>query len=146
MSAPSASGPAVGRLPLYKRFLKIENHRLRLAHQAGGGGRKSVGGAWACSTCCCAIFSPTPAGTATRTEKRRDALPAMLAIGGYGRGELNPHSDVDILFLHDHKPDATPPATNELIKQVLYVLWDIGFKVGPRHALHPRSVRPRQRR
>ena len=66
-----------------------------------------------------------------------DAVPAMLAIGGYGRGELNPHSDVDILFLHDHSHDSIPAHVNELIKQVLYVLWDIGFKVGHATPLDP---------
>ena len=66
-----------------------------------------------------------------------DTLPAMLAIGGYGRGVLNPHSDVDILFLHDCAQGKVPPHVNALIKQVLYVLWDIGFKVG--HAT--RSIR-----
>ncbi len=137
LSAPAAPGTAASRLPLYKRFLKLENHRLRLAHQAGGGGReicrRRVGlldvflrhlYTDACRDC-------HPHG------ENAETLPAMLAIGGYGRGELNPHSDVDILFLHDHKPDTIPAPTNELIKQVLYVLWDIGFKVG--HAT--RSIR-----
>ncbi len=136
-STAVASGVAAARLPLYKRFLKIENHRLRLAHQAGGGGReicrRRVGlldvflrhvFADACHDC-----HPNGEGA--------DAAPAMVAVGGYGRGELNPHSDVDVLFLHDCAPDKVPSHVNDLIKQVLYVLWDIGFKVG--HAT--RSIR-----
>ena len=136
-SAASAIGSSAARLPLYKRFLKIENHRLLLAHQAGGGGReicrRRVGlldvflrhlFADACRDC-------DPASEAAET------MPAMLAIGGFGRGELNPHSDVDILFLHDCASEGIPTHVNELIKQVLYVLWDIGFKVG--HAT--RSIR-----
>ena len=134
--APTAMGPASARLPLYKRFLKIENHRLRLAHQAGGGGReicrRRVG---LLDVLLRHLF--TDACRDCQPEGETAALPAMVAIGGYGRGELNPHSDVDILFLHDHKPDSIPAPTNELIKQVLYVLWDIGFKVG--HAT--RSIR-----
>ena len=118
------------RLALYKRFLKIENHRLRLAHQAGGGGREICRRrvnmldvflrqlfADACRAC-------------PPCEAEPGTLPAMLAIGGYGRGELNPYSDVDILFLHDHPADAMPGHIDAFIKQVLYVLWDIGFKVG----------------
>jgi [protein-PII] uridylyltransferase len=124
------AGQLAPQLPLYKRFLKIENHRLRLAHQAGGGGleicRRRVNlldvflrhlFADACKAC-------LPA------ENIQHTLPAMVAIGGYGRGELNPYSDVDILFLHDFPVDQTPEHLNELIKQILYVLWDIGFKVG----------------
>ena len=122
--------PGAPRLALYKRFLKIENHRLRLAHQAGGGGREICHRrvnmldvllrqlfADACRAC-------------PPCEREPDSLPAMLAIGGYGRGELNPYSDVDILFLHGHPSDQIPAHVDALIKQVLYVLWDIGFKVG----------------
>ena len=134
LAAPDAPGP---RLPQYKRFLKIENHRLLLAHRAGGGGleicRRRVQMldillrhvfVDACRTCEPCATSP-------------DSLPAMLAIGGYGRGVLNPHSDVDILFLHDFGTDKIPAHVNGMIKQVLYALWDIGFKVG--HAT--RSIR-----
>ena len=137
ISTASSPGTSASRLPLYKRFLKIENHRLRLAHQAGGGGReicrRRVGlldvflrhlFADACLDC-------------HPDDEAAAMAPAMLAIGGYGRGELNPHSDVDILFLHDCAPDKVPTHVNELIKHVLYVLWDIGFKVG--HAT--RSIR-----
>ena len=125
-----AAGGLAGRLPYYKRFLKIENHRLRLAHQAGGGGReicrRRVGlldvllkqlFADACQAC-------LHDGSCER------APVTMLATGGYGRGELNPHSDVDVLFLHDFPADDVPEEANELIKQILYLLWDIGFKVG----------------
>lgn len=125
------------QLPLYKRFLKIENHRLRLAHQAGGGGREichrrvhllDVFLQHLFSDACKACLPEDLAATAT---------PAMIAIGGYGRGELNPFSDVDVLFLHNFAADKAPAPMHEVIKQILYVLWDIGFKVG--HAT--RSIR-----
>jgi [protein-PII] uridylyltransferase len=52
---------------------------------------------------------------------------ALVAVGGYGRAELNPHSDIDLLFLHDpaRRPDATP-----VVNEVLYPLWDLRFAVG----------------
>ncbi len=48
----------------------------------------------------------------------------VLALGGYGRGELNPHSDIDLMFLC-HK---APPDT--LIRETLYLLWDVGYTLG----------------
>lgn len=52
---------------------------------------------------------------------------AMVAVGGYGRGELAPHSDVDLLFLLSYK---MTPRSEQVIETVLYLLWDLGFKVG----------------
>src|SRR5450830_1151501 len=52
---------------------------------------------------------------------------ALVAVGGYGRGVLAPHSDLDLLFLRSSK--ATPRG-EQVIQFVLYVLWDLGAKVG----------------
>jgi len=51
----------------------------------------------------------------------------LVAIGGYGRRELAPHSDIDLMFLFH--PDAAK-VVPELVKQVLHPLWDCGFQVG----------------
>ena len=51
----------------------------------------------------------------------------LLAVGGYGRAELAPHSDVDLLFLHPYK---ITPHTEKLVEFLLYRLWDLGLKVG----------------
>jgi len=50
---------------------------------------------------------------------------AILALGGYGRGILNPKSDIDLLFLYD-KVDPNDPVT----RHVLHTLWDLGFDIG----------------
>jgi [protein-PII] uridylyltransferase len=50
-----------------------------------------------------------------------------MAVGGYGRGELAPHSDIDLLFLQPYK---TTPRSEQVVEAVLYFLWDLGFKVG----------------
>jgi [protein-PII] uridylyltransferase len=57
---------------------------------------------------------------------------ALVAIGGYGRAELNPHSDIDFMFLHDGQIAANKPLPylSKLIDGVLYPLWDVGLKVG----------------
>ncbi|MHB8122032.1 MAG: [protein-PII] uridylyltransferase [Desulfuromonadaceae bacterium] len=53
---------------------------------------------------------------------------SLVAVGGYGRGELNPFSDIDIMFLHD---GILPSATVEDIAQkLLYFLWDMRLDVG----------------
>ncbi len=52
---------------------------------------------------------------------------SLVAVGGYGRGELAPHSDVDLLFLIPYK---IAPRSEQVIEDVLYYLWDLGFKVG----------------
>ncbi len=52
---------------------------------------------------------------------------ALLAVGGYGRGELAPHSDIDLLFLHPYK---VTPHKEKLVEFLLYKLWDLGLKVG----------------
>lgn len=52
---------------------------------------------------------------------------AVLAVGGYGRGEMAPHSDVDIAFVTPHKRTAW---TEQVVEGVLYLLWDLGLKVG----------------
>jgi [protein-PII] uridylyltransferase len=52
---------------------------------------------------------------------------AVVAVGGYGRAELAPHSDIDLLFLHPYKRTAH---TEQMIEFLLYKLWDLGLKVG----------------
>jgi [protein-PII] uridylyltransferase len=52
---------------------------------------------------------------------------AVVAVGGYGRGELAPYSDIDLLFLLPYK---RTPHTEQVIEQLLYLLWDLGLKVG----------------
>ncbi|MDP6561041.1 MAG: DUF294 nucleotidyltransferase-like domain-containing protein, partial [Candidatus Binatia bacterium] len=55
---------------------------------------------------------------------------ALIAQGGYGRKELNPHSDIDLLFLHVWK---VTPYVESVAEKILYTLWDTGLQVG--HAI-----------
>ncbi|MBV1788806.1 [protein-PII] uridylyltransferase [Marinobacterium sp. D7] len=52
---------------------------------------------------------------------------ALVAVGGYGRGELHPYSDVDILILID---GVEPTSFEESISRFLTLLWDIGLEIG----------------
>ena len=51
----------------------------------------------------------------------------LVALGGYGRRELAPYSDIDLMFLYRPEAAAVVP---ELVRQMLHQLWDIGFQVG----------------
>lgn len=63
-----------------------------------------------------------PLATPTSSERL-----ALLAVGGYGRGEMAPQSDVDLLFLTPYKITAW---AESVIETMLYILWDLRLKVG----------------
>jgi len=52
---------------------------------------------------------------------------AILAVGGYGRAELAPQSDIDLLFLLPYKRTGR---VEQIVETLLYLLWDLGLKVG----------------
>jgi len=64
---------------------------------------------------------------AWRTHCAAQAAWALVAVGGYGRGELQPCSDIDILLLVPQPPDAPGSA---VIGTLVAFLWDIGLEVG----------------
>ncbi|MQQ09746.1 [protein-PII] uridylyltransferase [Epibacterium sp. SM1979] len=63
-----------------------------------------------------------PNGSPTQAERI-----AVMAVGGYGRGEMAPFSDVDLLFLTPYKITAW---AESVIETSLYILWDLRLKVG----------------
>lgn len=63
-------------------------------------------------------------------QKAQSSTPSpsvcLIAVGGYGRGELAPHSDIDLLLLYSaSKKEELPP----LVEKILYPLWDLGLDV-----------------
>ncbi|MFN3371649.1 MAG: [protein-PII] uridylyltransferase [Sphingomonadaceae bacterium] len=52
---------------------------------------------------------------------------ALAAVGGYGRAQLAPFSDIDIMFL---SPLKGTPWVEQVVETILYILWDLGLKVG----------------
>ena len=117
-------------LKLYQKFIKLENHRIRLRHRSGGGGREIC--AQRATVVDIVLRHLLDAARKLDGAPARSGLKlALVAIGGYGRGELNPFSDVDLMFLHE--PSADPAVAAELagiVEKILYTLWDVGFKVG----------------
>jgi [protein-PII] uridylyltransferase len=99
---------------LLRRYWNAEKSRLIEAHKDGRGIASGLSlamdriiGALAAAVC-------------------RDGI-VILATGGYGRGRLAPHSDVDLLIIHDSAEDAS-------LTEFLYALWDGNFAIS--HAVH----------
>jgi [protein-PII] uridylyltransferase len=57
----------------------------------------------------------------------KDDVMSVIATGGYGRGELAPHSDIDLMFLLPYK---VTPRAEQVVEYMLYTLWDLDLKVG----------------
>ena len=127
--APTGARRPTEVLPLYKKFLKVEEHRLRLRHQAGGGGRE-ICAHRAELVNVLLRYAFGAASSVAVGENGEFQMPlALIALGGYGRGELNPFSDVDVMLLHRQSAEISP-RLKEMVNQILYLLWDSGFKVG----------------
>ena len=60
-------------------------------------------------------------------EMRLPDTLALIAVGGYGKGFLSPHSDIDLLLLI---PTPLNPALSEQLEQLIGLLWDIGLEIG----------------
>src|ERR1700737_2973571 len=117
-------------LPIYKKFLKIEEHRLRLKHQAGGGGREICARRVALVDVLLRHVFAAGAAAVRGSSNLVESPLALIALGGYGRGELNPSSDVDVMLLHGETGGRISNYIEEMAEQIRYLLWDIGFKVG----------------
>ncbi|MBT6093696.1 MAG: [protein-PII] uridylyltransferase [Rhodospirillaceae bacterium] len=69
-----------------------------------------------------ATVSVYPAANPTMGEQM-----ALMATGGYGRGEMAPYSDIDLMFLLPYK---LTPHSEQVVEFILYMLWDLRLKVG----------------
>jgi [protein-PII] uridylyltransferase len=130
--APAASttdGEALraALLPVVKTFIAGEQAEIEAAHRAGARGLEVVARQ---ADLVDAVISQLfwlsdrvmPRGLKERTEGC-----ALVALGGYGRRELNPASDVDVMFLYPRRVDEYVKA---VLDHILYFLWDLGFTVG----------------
>jgi len=73
-----------------------------------------------------AIYRYADGNHAKRFSRLNQRL-TVVARGGYGRAELNPYSDIDLLFLHDYKPG---PYLEVVTETILHALWDAGLILG----------------
>ena len=88
-------------LARYKNFLKVETHRLKILHRAGGEGREICRARSAIIDLVLRYILEGVKNASPLLARTPWPVFALVAIGGYGRAELNPHSDIDIMFLHE---------------------------------------------
>jgi [protein-PII] uridylyltransferase len=127
-----------GRLPneelaRFKTFLKVETHRLKILHRAGAGGLEICQGrATVIDILLRYMWNAVKAALSGQSQREFPEI-SLVAIGGYGRAELNPSSDIDFTFIHDGQVTASNkplPILAKMMDGILYPLWDLGLKVG----------------
>lgn len=115
--------------PLYlaasRRFLTHYREAIKQKHRAGLSGIATVEAITAMTdTLVLKLFNSILQDV--DREKRVDDL-TLVAVGGYGRAELNPFSDIDLMFLHGGKQ---LQLVEEIAQKLLYFLWDMRLDVG----------------
>jgi [protein-PII] uridylyltransferase len=119
------AGPA-DEIRLSRDFIQKGRARLFEMHGAGAGGVEVVSAYSAMMDhLICHLFDVASDEFLRRFPGQRPKC-AVLAQGGYGRSELNPQSDVDLLFLHSWK---ITPYFESVTEKLLYTMWDAGLQV-----------------
>lgn len=128
----TGSASRADRLAACKTFLRLESAMIRMRHDGGESGLEVARARSAMVDVLLAHLFNFALGSYEHSHGALPSAVSLLALGGYGRGELNPLSDIDIMFLFPPKvkPAAVQPMQQHLIDEVLYILWDCGLKVG----------------
>ena len=107
-----------------RHYLETKRAACQQSHQQGGGGREVA----ACVTEMTdeLIRSLHRCVTAGYPVERQSCI-ALIALGGYGRAELNPRSDIDLMF---YCSDRDRDLADQIAQRVLYLLWDLNLDVG----------------
>ncbi|HEY0375566.1 MAG TPA: [protein-PII] uridylyltransferase [Pyrinomonadaceae bacterium] len=125
--APDTSAPEVAER--LRTFLKLETERLRMAHYTGVSGLQSA----SARSFVLDLAVEHAFREAVRLSEAEGVIVqpqsgfALVAVGGYGRAELAPYSDLDILFLYSNHRTAQ---LRQVAEHVLRLLWDAGLTVG----------------
>jgi [protein-PII] uridylyltransferase len=114
------------RLELLRQHLAQNVDFLKAAHLGGASGQQSVQAYAAFMD----GFLSTIFRLAVEDAKKDGAVPGaivLVALGGYGRGELGPLSDLDLMVIYDGE---LGPFVQRVTQALLYTLWDLGLTVG----------------
>lgn len=109
----------------FKELLKREREKIKDWHRSGVGGREVI---QAHTGLVDEVIKHVTLSLASL--KRYGKIPdgfSLVAVGGYGRGELNPCSDIDLLFL---LKDKVNPGADQFIQEVLSIFWGFGMEIG----------------
>ncbi len=131
LALPGDIDPAE-RLAVCRAFLQAEDAALREHHVAGASGFAVVRARAARVDELLRRLFAHALHTYQGHHGNPPAPVALVALGGYGRGELSPRSDVDIMFLFPAKtkPALVKTLQEHLTNEILYPLWDCDLKVG----------------
>jgi [protein-PII] uridylyltransferase len=105
-------------------FLKEYEAVIKEGHRRGSGGREIVRQTTALTD---ELIQNLYAAAAADLDNRGSQDNALIALGGYGRGHLNPRSDIDIMFFYSWRGREYSERISE---RILYVMWDLGLDVG----------------
>ncbi|MFQ5881411.1 MAG: [protein-PII] uridylyltransferase [Candidatus Methylomirabilales bacterium] len=113
-------------LRLLRDFVEAERQGIRKQHREGAGGMQVVEALTGLGDMVVGQLYHR-AAEACREVFQIDLPCVLVALGGYGRRELNPASDIDLMFLH---PNPISRSAHALIHFLIPLLWDVGFSVG----------------
>ena len=128
--APDTRG--ADRIAACKAFLTQAMADLRARHDQGASGMEVEHGRAAIVDAMVSRLFDRAIALYAGSRGRMPAAVSMIALGGYGRRELAPWSDIDVMFLYPTKSRqaVVEPLQAHLTQEVLYPLWDCGIKVG----------------
>ena len=114
------------RLEFFRDILTAGLGSLRVLHEGGASGLASVQGhARLIDGILQALFRLVAADAVAQGLAPSPVV--LVALGGYGRAELHPSSDIDVMVIHDGD---LSPFVQRITQEILYTLWDLGLQVG----------------
>ncbi|MBF0421625.1 MAG: [protein-PII] uridylyltransferase [Magnetococcales bacterium] len=110
-------------IDVLRTTIRLGREKLHAIHLQGASGEFIVKGHAALTDVCLKrIFSIIHSHPVQEEE-----FLTLVATGGYGRGELAPFSDIDLLFI---LPNDSRPKHEKMVERMLYCLWDLGMDIG----------------
>jgi [protein-PII] uridylyltransferase len=114
------------RLDLLRAHLGAAYEELRSRHEDGASGQESIRSYAAfMDGVLRLLFGLADADARAGGHPRTPVL--LVALGGYGRGELHPSSDIDLMLIHGGE---VTPYVRQMAQGILYTLWDLSLRVG----------------